>query len=75
MSFYEYVNSLRVAEACRLLAQVSNGLPMSISEIAYAVGFNNRVSFNTAFKKRTGETPSAYQQRRLQPVGNGVKPG
>jgi AraC-like DNA-binding protein len=34
---------------------------ISISEIIYTVGFSNRVSFNKAFKKHTGRTPSQFK--------------
>lgn len=61
MSFFEYVNSLRVEEAKTLLAQVSRR-ELNVIEVAYQVGFNNKVSFNKAFKRATGRTPSEFRQ-------------
>ncbi|WP_291869465.1 AraC family transcriptional regulator [Maribacter sp.] len=35
---------------------------MNIIDIAYEVGYNNKVTFNKAFKKDTLLTPSQYQK-------------
>lgn len=61
MSFFEYINQLRVEEACRLLTETTKN-DLNVIEIAYAVGFSNKVSFNAAFKKSTGMTPTAYRR-------------
>lgn len=60
-NFFEYLNQLRIEEARRLLAETRRE-DLHVIEIAYAVGFNNKVSFNTAFKKSTGMTPTAYRR-------------
>ena len=60
-SFFEYVNQLRVEEAKTLLAETTKS-DFHVIEIAYAVGFNNKVSFNAAFKKATGMTPTEYRR-------------
>ena len=65
-SFYELLNDYRVQEV-KILLNSSNHLNESVIQIAYSVGFSNRVSFNKAFKKRTGMTPTEYI--------NGVKRG
>ncbi len=62
VSFFEYVNGLRVAEAQRLLAETGKR-DMNIIEVAYAVGFNNKASFNTAFKKTVGMTPTEFRRK------------
>ncbi|MCB2408036.1 helix-turn-helix domain-containing protein [Hymenobacter lucidus] len=64
LHFFEYVNSLRVAEAQELLRNMSRR-QLYIIEVAYAVGFNNKVSFNKAFKAATGLTPSEFRQQAL----------
>lgn len=56
-NFYEFINHWRIKEACALLAQQT----MSIVEIGEEVGFNARSTFNAAFKKETGLTPSEYR--------------
>ncbi|MEZ4919592.1 MAG: AraC family transcriptional regulator [Saprospiraceae bacterium] len=65
-SFFEYINHFRIEEAKRLLTEYDRS-QMHIIEIAYKVGFNNKVSFNNAFKKDTGLTPSAYRQHHSIP--------
>lgn len=64
MNYFEYINSLRIAEAMILLKD-SNQSKLTIIEIAYQVGFNNKVSFNAAFKKQTGLTPTEYRKQHL----------
>ena len=60
-NFFEYVNKLRIEEAKTLLRESSRD-DLHIIEAAYSVGFNNKVSFNSAFKKATGMTPTAYRK-------------
>jgi AraC-like DNA-binding protein len=62
MSFFEYINSLRIEEAKSLLAD-PNKHKLNVIEIAYQVGFNNKVTFNTTFKKSTGITPTEYRRK------------
>lgn len=66
MNFFDYVNSLRVEEAKHILAEVPKK-EMNVIQVAYEVGFNNKVSFNNTFKKFTGVTPTEY--RRLSKAG------
>lgn len=56
-NFYEFINHWRVRDACALLAQ----LDVPIIAIGEEVGFNSRSTFNAAFKKETGLTPSEYR--------------
>ncbi|MEO6037093.1 MAG: helix-turn-helix domain-containing protein [Saprospiraceae bacterium] len=60
-NFFEYLNQLRIEEAKELLAETTRD-DLHVIEVAYAVGFNNKVSFNTTFKKITGLTPTAYRK-------------
>jgi AraC-like DNA-binding protein len=57
-SFYAWVNQHRVVRAQQLLKQ-SPG--QSVLEIALAVGFNSKSTFNTAFRRYTGMTPTAFR--------------
>ncbi|WP_025742180.1 helix-turn-helix domain-containing protein [Aquimarina pacifica] len=57
-TFKSYLNDLRLREAKRLLLCTRN----SISEIAYAVGFNSPNSFNRVFRVQEDTTPSAYRK-------------
>lgn len=60
-SFFDLVNEYRVEEAQRLLADPARDTH-TILAIAYDAGFNTKSAFNAAFKKRTGQTPSAYRK-------------
>ncbi len=60
ISFNDYINSLRISFACNHLRRSS----MSITEIASVVGFASPRTFNRAFLKQMGVTPSAYKQTR-----------
>jgi AraC-like DNA-binding protein len=60
-SFSDFVNSYRVEEAKRRLRDPASG-HYSLLAIAEDVGFNSKSSFNTAFKKQTGMTPSEFRQ-------------
>lgn len=59
-SFNDYVNEYRVAEFIRRMNEGENK-SYTIYGIALEVGFNSKSSFNTAFKKITGKTPSDYK--------------
>ena len=62
-SYGEYINSLRIAHAQTLLIEQPN---VKIEEIAEQSGFNSKSTFNTAFKKLTGQTPSQYRNSQNQ---------
>jgi AraC-like DNA-binding protein len=57
MGFNEYIGMLRISDACKLLTSQD----MSITEVAYSVGFNSTRSFNRLFLKYTGMTPRQYK--------------
>lgn len=64
MSFHELINKYRIREAKELLnSDIQRNL--NIIDIAYEVGYNNKVTFNKAFKKETRLTPSQYQRRAI----------
>ncbi len=60
-NFSEFVNYHRVEKAKKLLGAPEHKTD-KIATIAYEVGFGNVTSFNVAFKKETGITPSAYRR-------------
>lgn len=59
--FYDFVNTYRVENAMDILKDASKS-KVTILEILYEVGFNSKSSFNTAFKKHTGKTPTSYRK-------------
>ena len=60
IGFNDYINSLRVSAACKLLSQTDK----SITEISEEVGFNTLRTFNRAFLKSLDTTPSAYRKAK-----------
>jgi len=63
-SFYDFINSYRVAEFKELLIDPDNH-QFTLLSLAYEAGFNSKSTFNAIFKKFTGMTPSEYA-RSLQ---------
>jgi len=57
-SFFEMTAGYRIEEAKRLLIALPN---IKVEEIAEQVGYHSKSSFNTAFKKLTGKTPSEFR--------------
>ena len=57
LTFKQYLNDFRIAEAKRLLNEHS----LSISEIAYRVGYNNVTHFNRVFKSETNFSPGDFR--------------
>lgn len=64
-SFWEYINRLRVEAARACLADV--GDERTVLDIAYACGFTSKSTFNAAFKRQLGDTPSAYRKAMRTP--------
>ncbi|MEM6770674.1 MAG: helix-turn-helix domain-containing protein, partial [Bacteroidota bacterium] len=59
-TFHQYLTTLRLKEAKRLLQQQ----PMlTVEAIGYEAGFNARSTFFAAFKANTGMTPRAFQKQ------------
>lgn len=56
--FNDYINALRVSEACRYLRRTNK----SITEISALVGFGTLRTFNRAFFKQVGMSPSEYRK-------------
>lgn len=66
-NFYDFVNQYRIKKAKTLLRD-SKYANEKIATIAYDSGFGNITSFNIAFKKKTGVTPSAYRKDKKPSV-------
>jgi AraC-like DNA-binding protein/uncharacterized membrane protein len=62
-SFFDLINRHRIEEVKRRLNDAAYQ-HYTILGIAMDCGFNSKSSFNTAFKKLTGLTPSQYRQRK-----------
>lgn len=56
--FFDFVNRYRVEHAKALLIETDQ----SVTEIFLGSGFNTKSSFNAAFRKHCGTTPSAYRR-------------
>ena len=56
--FNDYINSLRINDACRQLRQTDK----TVTEISECVGFNTLRTFNRAFIKQVGTSPSEYRK-------------
>ncbi|MBQ8716522.1 MAG: AraC family transcriptional regulator [Clostridia bacterium] len=65
MSFNDYINSLRVSSACTYLKSDDK----SVTEISSLVGFGTLRTFNRAFSKQMGQTPSEYRASKRKAHG------
>ncbi len=59
-NFNEYINSFRIDEAKDLLKEKQQ---MTVLDIAYAVGFNSKSTFNAQFQRIMGQTPMEYRKQ------------
>lgn len=65
-SYREIVEDLR----CDLAQTfIKNG--MSLAEISYSLGYSDQAGFSTAFKRWTGQAPSAFRKRVEHPLSPG----
>lgn len=62
-NFFQFVNAYRI-EAAKTLLTSSDKL---VSTVAFEVGFNTKSTFNAAFKKSTGMTPSLFRKGEKTP--------
>lgn len=56
ITFQDYVVRYRILEACRLLRSPS----ANVTDVAYAIGFNDASYFSRTFRRYVGTTPSNY---------------
>lgn len=61
-NFHQFINSYRVEE-CKNMLRDKNKIQMNLLQIAYEAGFNSKNTFNTAFKRETGMTPSEFKKK------------
>ena len=61
ISFFQFVNAYRVQEAKQLMLSEKHR-HLNLLGIAYSAGFNSKTTFNTAFKKETGLSPSEFMK-------------
>jgi AraC-like DNA-binding protein len=64
-NYNDFINTYRIQEAQRLLL-TPQYQDAKILSIAFDVGFNNKATFNAAFKKITGVSPSIFRKNNLQ---------
>lgn len=64
LNFNEYINKYRIEKAKALMSEDAKK-EKNLLEIAYEVGFNSKTTFNIAFKKFTGNTPSEFRTRAI----------
>ncbi|MEL7001590.1 MAG: helix-turn-helix domain-containing protein [Bacteroidota bacterium] len=66
-SFSDFINEYRLEEAKMILSDPDKK-ELRLIDVAYDTGFNNKTSFNNAFKKITGMSPSQYRLENLDKV-------
>ena len=59
VSFYDYVNGLRIEEFKRR-AVLPENQKYTLLAVAFECGFNSKSAFNRCFKKATGLSPTEY---------------
>ena len=59
-SFYDYINSFRVKEACSIIQGMNESSRINMAEISEKSGFNSISSFNRHFRHIMGITPTEY---------------
>lgn len=59
----DYIRSIRIQAACQLLADDA----LSISEVAFKIGFYDHSHFNRIFSKEVGTSPTRYRAANASP--------
>ena len=59
LNFFNLINKYRIQEAQQIFKKDAHS-NLHIIDVAYDVGFNNKVTFNKAFKEETNLTPTQY---------------
>lgn len=66
LTFQDYVIRFRILEACRLLQDPNS----NITDVAYAIGFNDASYFSRTFRRYVGTSPSSYCSDCREEAGN-----
>lgn len=61
-NFFDFINCYRIEEAKKYLSKRSRN-NLTISQILYKVGFNSIATFNRAFVKHVGMSPSEFKRQ------------
>lgn len=61
----DFIRNLRLEQAARLIKERK----INVTQVAYAVGFNNQAHFSTVFKKHFGLTPTDYSEQERKKAG------
>ena len=70
-NFYDFVNGQRIDSARQALASEPG---KTVLEIALAVGFNSKSTFNAAFRRHAGMTPTEFRQSLRMTATDGNNP-
>jgi len=62
LSFFDYINALRVAEIQKMMRDRANDT-RTLLDLAFDAGFSSKSTFNTSFKKISGLAPSIWRSR------------
>lgn len=65
-SFYQLLSDARIDEACRRMSDEETYGALTLEAIGQSVGFKSRSNFSTAFKRKTGLSPSEYLRMARQ---------
>jgi AraC-like DNA-binding protein len=68
LSFFDYINGLRVAEVQKMMRDRSNDT-RTLLDLAFAAGFTSKSTFNTSFKKISGLAPSSWRNQHVKTPG------
>jgi AraC-like DNA-binding protein len=68
--FFDFVNGYRVDRAKALL--LTPRARSNLLSVMFDVGFNSKSSFNAAFKKHAGVTPSQYRRNHANATQDGI---
>lgn len=68
-NFYTFINEYRIREAISILNDPDNA-GASVIAVAFRSGFNSKSTFNSVFKKITGQTPSEYRKSLMSELAS-----